>query len=578
MSALREKLLAAYRTGNFLQSALYSTHSEQESPESVAESLAILHNEGKIDLIEQFKSLHNKQGLDFFLTRNLFEKALPHLNAPIQHVMDCVAHLSAEAGQDLAANWIFASFIDFCSSDPSRPENGLKLIKENPDKWTIFVSPIIIAGTRVDIAQYLEEALILLKNENIEIRKNALFSLGRIQYGEHKELSKKAIQSIERSTSAETDDQLLGTAIKSLGSICIADGSLVDDGIRVLELCLSKGGEYSLHAAAELFGSEVNKLPEPMLEVVMHSLLAINPGNKGTLELIDMGVYKLLKREDSAKGIEFIESFLLAHEKRISLKSMKSVIHGLLTSDKQLLKTLMTRWFIRGDRVLCDAIRVLVDSVHDEEIPLEIDPAQIPAPSDIHLIYLARKTIGYLFMKPITCASVLISLMRQAGGANKKLESLLFDPMLLNYSASVKSYLRKQVEKEEGSTKEVIEESLRSFESYLEGLKSVGDIPELYPSQTEREAHARYMHEAMSAAYKAAMKKSIVNLICSKSVILHGKKSINYVRGPLGQTQRMEILMTSHGAEIEVPRQDHIDPFGLDYMLRIFRAERLRAS
>jgi hypothetical protein len=32
--------------------------------------------------------------------------------------------------------------------------------------------------------------------------------------------------------------------------------------------------------------------------------------------------------------------------------------------------------------------------------------------------------------------------------------------------------------------------------------------------------------------------------------------------------------MTSHGAQVEVPRQDHIDPFGLDYMLRVFRAER----
>ncbi len=121
MSELRAKLLTAYSSGDFLQAASDFSRGAQEHTEHVIESMSALHNEGAIDLIAEFKKLRRQgSGPDFFLTRNSFEKTLPYLNAPLQNVMDCVAHLSAEAGQDMAANWIFASFIDYCAAEEAR--------------------------------------------------------------------------------------------------------------------------------------------------------------------------------------------------------------------------------------------------------------------------------------------------------------------------------------------------------------------------------------------------------------------------------------------------------------------------
>jgi hypothetical protein len=39
----------------------------------------------------------------------------------------------------------------------------------------------------------------------------------------------------------------------------------------------------------------------------------------------------------------------------------------------------------------------------------------------------------------------------------------------------------------------------------------------------------------------------------------------------------MEMPLTSHGLQMEFPRMENLDPYGVDYMLRIFRVERFRA-
>ncbi|HKZ42046.1 MAG TPA: hypothetical protein VJ044_13870, partial [Candidatus Hodarchaeales archaeon] len=567
MSELREKLLEAYRADNFLQTALESTFGVEESRDNVTETLVVLHNEGAVDLIEQFTGLCNKpnSGSDFFLTRHLLEKSLPLLNAPIQQVMACVAHLAKEAGQDMMANSIFTSFIDFCVADPSRPDEALRLIKESPNQWMDYVCPTIIAGTRADMGRFFEEAMLLTDHEDIEIRKRAIFSLGRIQYPAQSELPKRALDCLERLVLQETDDQLLGNALKSICSICITDGFLVDKGEKIMDSALSKGGDYALYAVSESFGSDIDKLPELLLDMIIRYLPRLNTKNKGTVDKIDYGVLRLLKRDDPSQGIEFLENLLLTHAQDLSLESLDSVVHGMQSPGQKLLNKLLTRWFLKGDRVLCDGIRIIVDAVHGEEMHLEVDPAEIPTLDFIHLIFLAHKAIGYLFLKPITSASIVISLMRQTNAADavQELGSFLFDPLLLNFSGALHDYLVSRVANESGQTKDAIQAALDNFKAYLKDLKSVGNIPEMHPSQDQREAQARHFHQTVSKSFKEAMKGSVFNLLCSQSVILYGRKSINYIQGPSGQSKRMEIPMSSHGTQIEVPRQDHIDPYGL---------------
>jgi len=582
MNDLRLTLLEAQRDGNFLEVVVQSARGEKDNREHVTEELIALHNAGEIDLIDQFIRLHNKKntGPDFFLTRNLFEKALPHLNAPIQKVMECVAHLVKEAGQDMAANWTLNSFIEHCVADPSRANEALSLIKNDPDQWGDFISPIIVAGTRDDLKYYFAETVNLASHEKIEIRKRAVYALGRINYQHNSELLNEAIDCLEKVVARESDDHLLGNSIKSICSICRPDHSKSGRAIEILNEALAKGGDLALHAASEEFGFNINELPEDLIDIIMHYLMRVNPNNKGTLDNIDYGVLKLLERDDPNSGIEFLENLLLANAESLTLKSFDSAIHGILGSKTNILNKIITRWLLKGDRVLCEGIREILHSIHGNDLVVELDTSELSQAESMQYMFIARKTIGYLFFKPVTCASIIISLMRQTNDLDlvKELGSLLFDPLLLNYSGSLYEYLKSQVDNESGETKTVILSSLREFDSYLEGLKSVGRIPEMFSSQDHRDAHARHLNQLFSEPYKEAMKNSIVNLICTKSLLLYGRKSINYFQHPTSGPQRTELELKNHGTEVEFPRQEHLDPFGLDYMLRLFRAEKQRIT
>lgn len=578
----RENLIAAHQSGRLLETALESTFGSNENRSYITEALVALHNEGVVDIIEEFKSLRNNKGSgpNFFRARRLLENFLPRLNAPIQHVMECVAKLAEEAGQDMAANTIFTPFADFCAADLSRPVEGLKLIKESPRLWAGFACPIIVAGTRIDMSRFFEEAVTLTFHEDIGVRKNAIFSLGRIQFLQNSELTELALKRLDNMVDQETDDHLLGNIVNSSCSIFRQRKSLADQTVKILDAALSKGQDYTLHAASEEFGFNSDELTMPMLLVIMSNLMRINPSNKGTVDNVDFGVAKLIEKGSQDQGIEFLENLLLAHPRDLSLESFDSVVDHILSSGTCLLNKLFTRWFLRGDRVLCAGIPVVLGKVHGKEIYLEVDPLELPSSDPIKLRFIGRKAIGYLFSTPITAASIIISLMQQTDDSEsvKVIASLLFDPLLLNYSCSLREFLEARVSSEVGQTKDAIQVALDDLAIYFEELKSIGKLPEMYPSQDQRESHSRHFNQQMSESYKEAMKGSFINLICSKTVLLYGRKSINYIYKSSGEAERMEIPLQSYGTEIEFPRREHIDPFGLDYMLRLFRGERLEKS
>lgn len=492
--------------------------------------------------------------------------------------MCCVFHLVHEAGQDMAAGTLFDSFIDFCAAEPSRPEESLRHIESSIDQYADLLTPTIVAGARIDVRHYINEAIRLSEHENIEIRKRAIFSIGRIQYPQDTNLCESALACLEFIGTKETDDNLLGNLIKSAFSLYKHDKSQVERIIGLISSALSKGGDYALHAASELFGFDFNELPEVLLDALLKHLRCVRPQNKGTLDNIDYGLIRLINREDPTKGIEFLEAVLVSNSDDASMDIFDSVIQGLRKNNKVLNK-LMTRWFLRGDRILCEGIRAVVNNARDDNMLLQIDPSELVSMEPLHIVFLARKTIGYLFFNPITAASVIISMMHHTNDDEtlQQLGTLLFDPLLLNFSGKVKGYLIKQVESEPGEAKTTIETALKAFDEYLDDLKSTGGILELHPSQAQRDAHRRHFFRLMSESFKEVEKKSVLLSLVSKSVLLYGRKSINYVYDIDGKSNRMEVPLHSHGTEMEIPRLQIIDPFGLDYMLRIFRAEQIKA-
>jgi len=279
MSNLRQGILNAIHDDDFLK--FISKHSYSEG-EELSNCLAALHNEEKIDVVAKFRALQNNLGnqVNFFSIRHVFEKLLPSLSSPVRPVMECVLHLVNEAGQDMAAGALFLPYIDFCSVDSLRAEESLSLILKNSTQFADLLTPTIVAGSKINIEHYFHEAIRCSHDEGIEIRKRAIFSLGRIEYLEDLNLVSKALDCLELAVIKETDDQLLGNLIASAFSLYKQDKSQTDRVVALIDRALSAGNEYSLHTAAEIFGFSFNEVPGALLDILLNYLLQVNPKNQ----------------------------------------------------------------------------------------------------------------------------------------------------------------------------------------------------------------------------------------------------------------------------------------------------------
>ena len=70
--------------------------------------------------------------------------------------------------------------------------------------------------------------------------------------------------------------------------------------------------------------------------------------------------------------------------------------------------------------------------------------------------------------------------------------------------------------------------------------------------------------------------KSVLLGLARRSVILYGKRSVTYVTDYDGSQRALAMELKSFEASFELPRREILDPVGLDYMLRVYRVEKLK--
>ena len=485
-----------------------------------------LHNEGLIDVVGAFESLKNKSsnGPDFFLTRHVFEKALPDLDAPVPSVMRCVLRLYRGAGQDLAAGTIFKGFIDFCEKDPARPREALAEIEASPDNFADLLPGTLITGSRIDNPFYLAQAIRLCEDKNIELRRRAVFSLGKFNWPEDIAASDSALAALERSATAETDDQILAGIVKSAFALLRQHKAQEPRVVALIATALSKGDEYTLYAASEVFGFHTGELTATLRDALFVHLVGVKSTNKSTLDNVDYGISHLLKNGDPEKAIQCLEALLLTHPDELTMEVFDSAAREIL-SNKVLISKVLTRWFLRGDRVLCNGVHTIIGVHHGNDLPLEIDPAELKPADFVHILFVARKAIGYLFMQPISAATVLISLMRNTTDDEvlTELGVLLFNPLLLNFTGKAREYVVQQSGLESVKVKATIDQALKAIDNYLEDLRSVGNLAALHPGETQREAHHRHFSRLMAESWKAAEAQSVFLNLVSKTYCSMGE-------------------------------------------------------
>lgn len=384
------------------------------------------------------------------------------------------------------------------------------------------------------------------------------------------------LRTIAHAIATEVDDGVLAGALGSALELSRHPSADQPRLIALIAQALTKGGETILHAAALSFRVRTPEFSSELLDLLLDHLAKVDVANQGTLDAIDDGMSQLLQSNSVEAGLVLLERLLRSDSRNLEVSIVPHAARA-IRATPALRNKVATRWLLGGDPNLCASLDRILDARVDDHVELEADAAELAAAEPVRLLFAARKAIGYLFLKPVSVAAFIVSLMGQAPEVSlrEELGRLLFNPLLLNFSASISEYLRGRESSEPTGVRAVIENALEELKRYLQGLPSVGEIPALHPSLEHRHICHRRLLDEVARSFEQAQAESVLLQLVHRSVLLYGRKAIHHVFDPEGDMRRIETNLGSHGTTIEPPRMNVLDPLGLDLTLRVFRHESL---
>ena len=265
MDNLKQQLLLAAKSGDFLSKATEFYFVEKYN---VSLELAKLHNNRTLNVIAEFQKLNRTdQQHDFFTAIHLLEAVLPSISEPVADVMECIKHLTLETGDDMMAGNLISPFIDYMSADAGRPKEALNIALKEIDPQFDFITLALLAGTKLNLTEYAPQAIELCQHPNIDIRIRATHALGRIQYSENLPLLSDAMAAIEFSISAEFDEMLFASALRSSYSLYSQDNTTEPRILAAFKIILEHHEDNILHTASKILNSKSN-IPEPLVDVL----------------------------------------------------------------------------------------------------------------------------------------------------------------------------------------------------------------------------------------------------------------------------------------------------------------------
>ena len=574
MDDLKGKLIQAYKEGNFFEFIQEIYYQDRKDENLLSSTLAELHNEEKLNLVELFHSFKNAtENYDFFSVRRVFEEVLPNINAQVKDVAECVKHLTLEAGQDMAAYMLLSPFKEFCKKDTDRTKVLFNIALTNIDEDFDHLSIAIEAGANNDEVHYVNQAIELLTHENELIIQRAILALGRINY-QDKMLLKPVTIAIKKSSVSSPTDVILATSMRALFAVVSQSDDLESLFLDFLNTHSDDLDDLYIHAASEILFYDEKKVSGNVETKLLNICSYTKPENQGTINNIDYALERILKRNSFDDCVVFLERFFELSKYKLSIKHFDSFVRELHNHRNTHLSSLITRWLLSKKVKLGKyASDLLRDS--DKGISIGFDGSYVTKESKGVHLFLARKACGWFFNRPKTAISLIESLILDAPDDElKDIQQLIFHPLCVSYPGSIRDHLETMNESKEEREKQIASDVLSEYEEYQASVKAALKINELSPSEQDRHTYWRHHNKLMSQSMKKARSKSFLTSLFAgnESVLLYGNKSIHYIHHGEQKT-RQEVPLSEISTSFELASMHNLDPHGLENMIWQFKAE-----
>ena len=538
-------------------------------------ALAEQHNQGAIDLLAIVtpESIKPYKGSTFFNGQHVYRALISQLDASAADLLTVVQTLLEGAGQDMAAGLPVEEFAKWCSLDPARPVELLALVDADFRNADRFLTIAIKNGVKVDRGHFLDRAYGFLTAGTESQKQAAINALGQVPLHDDADWA-RWLEAFAALVAVSESDSTCSTMLTAIARR-LADTPdkyrdvLADLGIAIVQTL----GDHVLDTVARTVAFNLDHIPDRLLEALLDALQHVKATSLGTIELLDFSFMKLVEKGQNERARKLLDHLVRRPDAPIDAEKFDSFWYKLAEIGGDVMDDWIVMWLLDGDYALCRALDDNLFSPGSDERTLAIDFTRYSL-SDPDHSYLARKAIGTFFLKARVMASILVSLLRAAPAEQaEQIVDLLVDPILFNYSGVGEGYLKDIATDRADPAQPHVERALARLGAYLDGLKSIGPVPELHPSERERTIEWQRHADSMSEAHRQARRKSIFASVVSESVLLYGTRSISWVPDPGSEPRRIETPLANISHSFEIPRVDIVDPIGLQLMLMSFRGE-----
>ncbi|MGF6090338.1 hypothetical protein [Pseudomonas sp. 18173] len=477
----------------------------------------------------------------------------------------------------------YTEILKWCQASPERLIELLQLIKSGALLSQRFhcIQACISAGLQVDADFYLAQAIEFLQNGDALQRSQvarALCNLPAEVRATTADLVETILAVIERETDPSVQEALLalGLAWQKDAPVELERSTyrLIESSTSPVTLAAKKAIAFALMGTSNAYSAQVRR--------DLLALLASGQPEDEFVKLLDIVLAGLITRGEVSEARDVVEKLILG-EPAVPFTHFSSVLHELENGDAAVLDKWVVSWLQSESLSLSLALRRGLFAASEGRV-FTFDFSQALDVPESDYLLIARKALGTFFSKPLFIASLLVSMMRNATGATLgALESLLFDPVLINYSGLRSDYLDEIAASPTDPASKAVQQALQELRKYLEGL---GDthIRELQPSERERQLEHHRRNEQMQNEMVEARKSSILASLVSEKVLLYGVGMASWVPefpppqhmdgNETGPMRRMEQSLATIKHTFQLPRHSVLEPSTLELQILNFLHEK----
>ena len=565
-----EAILTAASTESLLSTIASVSYDDTDQ---LADVLAELHNDGRLDVLKVFRS-DELPSADptFFRLQQVFCVTLPRIRCSVAEAAATCQILFGKGDDDFAAGRVYDALLEWLQISRSRADEGLTLVRHDLDNQTGITRPVLVAGAAHDPERYAEEALDLSRQPQPHIRQDALAALGRMAPEDGGSILDRITERLDEVIESPDSDHDAAIAIGAALQLLDRFGERL---VRVVEPLLVKActnpPPITRHAISVGLHRGHDSYTEAMIDASFSAIQQADRDATATIRLIDLILLKWDLDGDRKRVLHLLRHLLSNGDNSIDLETLGSFRHRLTNGPGDLLGWYVVSLLLTGDTRLNLAAGGLLphkeapDGLDIDLTEFALDSAWVP--------FLARKILGYCLVNRAGASALLLSCLRAASSESRAdLETLVLSHFLINYPGEIEWF---EASVSPNDPAEVSVQRLSSsLTRYLEGLHRTGFCAAFQPSARELLLQGQRQADLARTIWEEAKKRSVMYQLVSTSVLLYGSGSVYYVHADKDtDPQRKEMSLASYRQEIDIPRLEVLDPVGLQYAIVRFRLE-----